>query len=347
MANLWEAGVKSGQQLANALAGSGIPDEEEMVRSAKESIERLGKLVRKLGDKAESVLEYEPLGHCVSSINQGFLEACEWLQSEEGSQAKKDDSAETAFQVHVKCRVLINRRFDLLEVVVESYVKRKETTAEQVITHILGKQIPDQTDTHWKWWQSRFGADKLLVPYDDFFEMYSADFSKALGPGGGEKWKEAMRHCVDYSYDGIISVYEFAFLSLWWFPTSYTPRCIGLFLKQGYFQPWGDRKNFSKLLKAPGDFFIRNTVNQGGNWCVSYIDPYLKPKHVLLALKNDTDVKGWVFPVSSAPERSCGKSLVSMVQKNSDCLQIPRGQRYDSLPDIDWDGVTHAAGADD
>lgn len=353
--------MKAGKALEKVIHSSRIPDGEDMERAVKELVEKLSKQHRKLGPKAAAMLEFKPLAHCVSSIHAGFMEGAEWI---EGPQAKEcvelqAEGEDHSLTVHIKVRVPITRRLDLLDAVIESYSKAGADNVEKAMKHILARtQMPFEAEKAVRWWKSHFG-EEMVLQYDWFFREYFSRVAKRVaaqkGEKGVEEWKVAISHCIDYTQDQTVTAYEFAFFCLWWYPGSpspYYPRSLCLLLQQGYFQAFADRRNFHKFVKRPGEYFVRNTINQGGGWCVSYIDSYGKPKHTLLVLKTEhqggpqqraaTEPKGgpfrgWEFQHASSPERATAVSVVAIVQKNTDHLQIACGARYEGLPTIEWD----------
>eukprot|EP00756_Hemistasia_phaeocysticola_P062376 Hpha_TRINITY_DN5813_c0_g1::TRINITY_DN5813_c0_g1_i1::g.45525::m.45525 len=328
----WARAVAAGRRLGDALKQRGHAD---LAVAAGEVSDRLAKFCKRLGARAAGLTGHESIGSVLRSILQGFEDAVQF--AERGGDEEGLDLDKT-------CRVLLMRRVDLLEAMLESFVKRQEDTAEKVVRGVLQKvQKQEAVDRAWKWWDQRIGEGRQIVPYEDWWAAYLGHYGKMIpkqdDPHGVDSWKSALNQIVDYTQDGTVSVHEYAFLCLWWFPVSFSPGNIGLFLKQAYFRPMCDRRNYHYFLRSPGDFCVRNTINQGGGWCVSYVDQHLKAKHTLLGLKDHK----WVFPNATSPEKATSANLVQLIHGNTDILQMPRGVRFDSLPSVDWDGYTEVA----
>eukprot|EP01059_Diplonema_ambulator_P032417 TRINITY_DN6340_c0_g1_i2.p1 TRINITY_DN6340_c0_g1~~TRINITY_DN6340_c0_g1_i2.p1 ORF type:complete len:339 (+),score=121.81 TRINITY_DN6340_c0_g1_i2:32-1018(+) len=320
----WGSSLQALQELGDALEGG----DPELVKGCRECHERLRKVVKKLGEKALELLQFGPIKQVVVSIER----ACR------GAVAAVQGGGVDALQ-QVKCRVLLGKSFDLMEVMIEGVMKRQETGVKEIFTSILAKtKQPEKIDKLLNWWMTALGG-RCVVTYDEFFEEYAAVYLKDMPHDSG--LKEAIKACVDYTNDNTVSIYEFAFYCLWLHPSPDSPKALILLLKQGCFQYQYDRKCYSLALKTPGDYFIRTTVNQGGGWCVSFVDSYLKARHVLLTMLPS----GWAFPNSTTKEQNSSTSILGLLLKNSDILQIPKGVSFD-VPHVEWD-ETHAAGDDD
>eukprot|EP01065_Artemidia_motanka_P030730 TRINITY_DN36816_c0_g1_i1.p1 TRINITY_DN36816_c0_g1~~TRINITY_DN36816_c0_g1_i1.p1 ORF type:complete len:381 (+),score=107.41 TRINITY_DN36816_c0_g1_i1:62-1144(+) len=337
---VWQRGAEAGRRLEEMLREKS-PVLRQIADAVRELTDRHAKLCKRVGDRSADVLSFGPGAHTLQSVLEGFQAAQEWLCSDEC-----DLSSEVCLvSVDRVCRAVLVRRIDLLEVMLETLLKRGERDSGKVIASVVSKlKNPEIVQRACEWWSKRF-ADSLMVPYDDFWETYCGDYGKHLQSDGriSAEWKSALQKCVDYTLDGCITVHEYAFFCIWWFPTlhdghGFSPRHIALLLKQAYYRPLCDRKNFHLFLKAPGDFCVRNTVNQGGGWCISYVTQHQKAQHTLLTIRDGL----WVFPSAKDQSRETSKSLIALINLNSDVLQIPRGERFDELPTVAWDGYTLA-----
>ena len=253
------------QELHDVMSELSITD--DVVKHVIEFIDRMQRLMKKLGGRCDEVTQFEPLASTLESIGCCCRKSIKWLN---------ETVDHDAFEVQCKCRSILARHFDLLESILELYLKKKITPAE-VMSHILSKtNQPDEMQKNIHWWETNFG-NRTVIPFNEIFNIYCVHYFCDLETSQHNLWRQALYDTMTYIQSDKVTIHEYSYFLLCWYPYSHqSPKSLSLLLRQGCFQPLADRKNYNLLLKAPGDYFVRNTVNQGGGWCLSYLDAYMK-----------------------------------------------------------------------